>query len=338
MLVDNYVFVKWSPQSKKWYVNKGYNFTQYGDMFMCKTEDLPRYSKVPIKIKCDYCNAIIKTTWANRCRNEHKNDACVHCRQKRTSENTLEERRLKLYNKALDFCDSKGYKLLTSIEEISTSSSVVSCLCPKHGIFEIKIYALVLQHGCKMCQYESNSKKLRLNVDDVEKMFAQYGGKLLNKENYTGWSDKNLEVQCPKCGKPFNTSFYAFIKQHGQICDECSKTISIGESKIKTYLDNNNIEYIQQKRFIDCKDINTLPFDFYLPRYNMCIEYNGQQHYMPIDYFGGEKHYESQIKHDKIKANYCSNNNINLLIIPYWDVGNIEDILNKELILYDDIV
>ena len=70
----------------------------------------------------------------------------------------------------------------------------------------------------------------------------------------------------------------------------------------------------------------------------MCIEYNGQQHYMPIDYFGGEKHYESQIKHDKIKANYCSNNNINLLIIPYCDVDNIEDILNKELILYDDIV
>ena len=70
----------------------------------------------------------------------------------------------------------------------------------------------------------------------------------------------------------------------------------------------------------------------------MCIEYNGRQHYEAIDYFGGEKHYESQIKHDKIKANYCLNNKINLLIIPYWDIDNIEYILNKELILHNNIV
>lgn len=338
MLIDSQVFVKWSRQNKEWYVNKGYNFTQYGDVFMCKVDDLPKYSKTPIKIKCDYCNEIIETTWASRCRNEHKTDAYVHCRQKRTSENTLKERRLKLYNKALDFCSSNGYELLTNIEEISTSSSIVYYLCPKHGVFETKIYALVLHHGCKMCQYENNAKKSRLNVDDVEKMFNKYGGKLLNKEDYTGWSDKNLKAQSPKCGKLFITSFYAFIKNHGQICEECSKTISVGESKIKTYLENHNIEYISQKRFIDCKDTNTLPFDFYLPHYNMCIEYNGRQHYEAIDYFGGEKHYESQIKHDKIKANYCLNNKINLLIIPYWDIDNIEYILNKELILHNNIV
>ena len=51
-----------------------------------------------------------------------------------------------------------------------------------------------------------------------------------------------------------------------------------------------------QKRFKDCKDKRQLPFDFYLPSYNVCIEYQGEQHYRPIDHFGAEVKFKQQVK------------------------------------------
>ena len=39
--------------------------------------------------------------------------------------------------------------------------------------------------------------------------------------------------------------------------------------------------------------------DLYIPKYNILIEYNGEQHYRPIDYFGGEKQFEIQQEHDR---------------------------------------
>jgi hypothetical protein len=65
----------------------------------------------------------------------------------------------------------------------------------------------------------------------------------------------------------------------------------------------------------NCKDKQKLPFDFYLPNYNICIEFNGEQHYKPIKWFGGEKTLEGIKKRDKIKMEYCQNNNIPLIII-----------------------
>ena len=84
-----------------------------------------------------------------------------------------------------------------------------------------------------------------------------------------------------------------------------------------------------QKSFSDCKNINVLKFDFYLPKYNLCIEYNGIQHYQAIDYFGGEERFKQQQKLDTIKQQWCTENNIKLIIIPYLDFS----ILNQEYIL-----
>lgn len=82
-------------------------------------------------------------------------------------------------------------------------------------------------------------------------------------------------------------------------------------------LENNNIQYVPQYRFDDCKYKGQLSFDFYLPEYNICIEYQGKQHYVPIEYFGGQKNFETQIHRDNIKKEYCNKNNILLIDIPY---------------------
>ena len=115
----------------------------------------------------------------------------------------------------------------------------------------------------------------------------------------------------------------------GKGCPQCNE--SKGERYIRQWLYDNNIPCITQKIFNDCKDTKPLPFDFYLPDYNLCIEFDGEQHYRPIEYFGGQKQFEYIQKHDKIKTKYCENNNIKLLRIPYFK--NIEEELSNFLFI-----
>lgn len=102
----------------------------------------------------------------------------------------------------------------------------------------------------------------------------------------------------------------------GKGCPRCNE--SSGERMVRQWLSKNNISFVFQKIFDDCVDINALPFDFYLPDYNAAIEYQGGQHYFPVEHFGGEDSFKRQQRHDKIKEDYCSANNIRLLCIPYY--------------------
>jgi hypothetical protein len=74
-----------------------------------------------------------------------------------------------------------------------------------------------------------------------------------------------------------------------------------------------------------------LRFDFFIPTQNIAIEYQGKQHYEPIEIFGGEQAFKLQQKKDDIKRKYCSKSQINLLEIPYWEFDCIDDILLKEV-------
>ena len=87
----------------------------------------------------------------------------------------------------------------------------------------------------------------------------------------------------------------------------------VGELIIKSVLDKNNITYEEQKTFDECKFKNKLRFDFYLPEKNICLEFNGKQHYEPIAFFGGDTRFIEQQRNDKIKVNYCSENDIELI-------------------------
>lgn len=107
---------------------------------------------------------------------------------------------------------------------------------------------------------------------------------------------------------------------------------SKGEKECHKILSKNkNVKNILFQYTIDtCSYINPLPFDFKVELNNskyILIEYQGQQHYKPIEFWGGVKKYEEQIIKDKIKYDYCDKNNINLLIISYK--MNIENTINN---------
>lgn len=116
----------------------------------------------------------------------------------------------------------------------------------------------------------------------------------------------------------------------GQGCPQCQE--SHGERQIRQWLKERDITCIYQKTFSDCRNKKELPFDFYLPDYNMCIEYDGQQHFEPVDFAGKGKEWAKEQflviqLHDQIKNQYCQEHNVQLLRIPYYT--NIQEELEK---------
>ena len=96
---------------------------------------------------------------------------------------------------------------------------------------------------------------------------------------------------------------------------------------IANILNASGVKNERQKRFDECKYKQLLPFDFYLPEYNICIEYDGKQHFYPLEYFGGEEAYIELKKRDEIKNEFCIKNNIFLLRVGYKD--NIYNKINQ---------
>ena len=144
--------------------------------------------------------------------------------------------------------------------------------------------------------------------------------------------------KCKHCGEIYNKKF-SNVKNLVSICQKCSdKSQSNISKKTEEYLIKNKLKYIREYRIKYCRNIKPLPFDFYLPDYNICIEVDGIQHYEPAT-FGGisrekaiDNFRESKIR-DNIKTQYCKDNNIKLIRIPYWEFNDDTYLytLNKEL-------
>lgn len=102
----------------------------------------------------------------------------------------------------------------------------------------------------------------------------------------------------------------------------CGCQKSKGEECISQILRNMGIKFITQCKFDGCINPETnfrLPFDFYLPDYNCCIEYDGIQHFQPIQGWGGETAFQNTQKRDCIKNKFCESQDIQLIRIPYTD-------------------
>lgn len=116
----------------------------------------------------------------------------------------------------------------------------------------------------------------------------------------------------------------------------CGCNYSKGEAQVEQCLKELNIQYISQYTFKDCLTDKKclLRFDFYLPDYNCCIEYDGEQHFKYRKTgWNTEEHFKETQLRDSIKNKYCKNNNIKMIRIPYTDFNKISSnyILQKIL-------
>lgn len=114
----------------------------------------------------------------------------------------------------------------------------------------------------------------------------------------------------------------------------CGCLLSYYNMYISQLLTDKNIEH--KTEYTIYTDNGYYRFDFYLPQYNLFIEYDGEQHYKPVRYYNQTDEqmlssFKKTQEHDAIKNRYCEENNINLLRIPYWEKENIETIINNHL-------
>jgi hypothetical protein len=194
--------------------------------------------------------------------------------------------------------------------------------CPIHGDFLSTPNNHLSGHGCKKCQYdilETSDFNKKANI--IHNNFYDYS--LVNYIN----SRTKVKIICPKHGVFEQTPDNHISKKQG--CPYCNE--SKGEKEIKRILDELNIEYEQQYKLYEEKKKHPLMGDFYLSKYNIIIEYNGIQHYEPVELFGGLKNFNNIIDRDERKKNLCVLMNIKLLIITYKEFNNIKNIILKIL-------
>lgn len=210
-------------------------------------------------------------------------------------------------------------------------SSRVSCKCKKCGNeWGCYAYNLVAGHGCKKCGYKTVSKKKAIyDKESFDVKLAEITDEVVCVGEYTRIHKKAL-FECCKCGHQFRTTPHNILQ--GSRCPKCS--ISKGEVAVSKSLEENNISYIPQKKFDGLIGVGgrKLSYDFFLPDYNILIEYQGRGHYEPVNFANrerltGEQQFEKQIEHDKRKRNYAKENGYELIEIPYQQMKNIPDII-----------
>ena len=195
----------------------------------------------------------------------------------------------------------------------------VKIICRIHGIFEQTPNSHFNGKKCLKCYLEEKRKSMELKfIQESKKINGDlYDYSLVVYEK----SVCKVKIICPVHGVFLQTP-----NKHlqGQGCPICKE--SKGEKEISKFLEKKNIKYIREKRFNDCRNKNTLPFDFYLPDYNMCIEFDGEQHFKTNEHFGGEEIFKITQKNDNLKNDYCKKNNIKILRIRYDE--KIDDLFN----------
>lgn len=169
------------------------------------------------------------------------------------------------------------------------------------------------EFGEKRSSFLKN-KKGKYSIEQIQELLHSRGFKLLS-EPLEGEVRDTLEVECETCGKREKLKLSSFIYKDYH-CECYKNNFSKGERLVKGALKKEGIEFLQNYRFKDCKSKNPLSFDFYLPKYNCCIEYQGCQHYDRKEHQGLTRRknrcggFEELQKRDQIKREYCEGKNI----------------------------
>lgn len=220
-------------------------------------------------------------------------------------------------------------KPITVVGKYKNRNTKVLCRCDIDGY---EWYAspghLMNGVGCPECAGVLRKTKDTF-VDEMRRIHPQIEvlGDYVNNRT-------KIQCRCSLCNTTWSASPNALLSHHSS-CPACNQ--SSGEQKIYSILLSKGIEVILQYRFDDCRDMLSLPFDFYIPTSKVAIEYDGQQHFMPVDFGGRPRHVSEQNfeivkQHDAIKNQYCDTHGITLIRIPYTEFDNIEQILDKHLL------
>ena len=274
-------------------------------------------STYKMKWKCKRCSNIFERSWGKM--SQSRTFCCKEC-----SNNIIGEMQTKSECAILSIIESYGFKPIEKLNYKNTKTDIH--LIHKNGYkANTNLNDLVASKGNVHLFHKTNiytcdniRNWIKLNNLDIELISNEY------KSN----NSLSLDVRC-KCGEIYTTSWNELLTRHRFQCSKCSKSMSNIEYMTKIYLDKNNIQYNMQKTFDNLFGVRNgkLRFDFYLPKYNTCIEVDGEQH-EKISKFNGETCEEAKEKfliqkgNDEIKEKYCKETNLHLLRINWRDFRN----------------
>lgn len=261
----------------------------------------------PIEYKCLNCGRIYKKSRANHLY-ENKT-LCQKCNSARPS--ICREGFLKALKDNFEVLD-ENYET----KAISTKFHIRCKKCGEDFYHRIQMADLNGDFRCPRCETGP------VSIERLKKRFEEVG---LDKEfeiiSYEGIT-KPLIVR-HKCGYIFSRLPWNLLGR-SRGCPKCNPRRSAGEDKIYNFLKRNNIIFEEQKKF---PQLGTLSYDFFLPEQKVLIEYQGIQHYEPVEYFGGEEKFIQQVDRDNRKKKFAEEEGYYLLEIPSSKFNDIEKIL-----------
>jgi len=207
-----------------------------------------------------------------------------------------------------------------SLVNYINSSNKVEIICREHGTFYMNPSNHLNGQGCSRCVglNKKTTKEFKISANRVHGDIYDYS--LVNYNN----NRTKVRIICNSHGE-----FDQIPKDHlnGSGCKLCIS--SKGEELVESILKSFGLKYEREFRFKDCVGISgmILPFDFYLSKLNLLIEYDGRQHYESVSKFGGVLAFNNLKLNDNIRNIWCSNNNIKLVRIKYDNIINDLDIL-----------
>lgn len=227
--------------------------------------------------------------------------------------------------KVKTYASTNNYSLL-EVGSFQKSKTLITLTCNNNHTFTKKFELIVegkrcpLCHGPKSLPPTARNKNIQIMCDEIGYKFNGY---ILENG-----ARSILDLTCSR-NHSYHPLYYNFITNKYK-CGECAvyDKSSYKCREILTHIEHMGYVVKSEHTFKNCKNILPLPFDFYLPELNMCIEYDGEQHFHVIDFWGGETALEKQKINDEIKNNYCIENGIHLLRIKY-DIENYIDVVEN---------
>lgn len=200
--------------------------------------------------------------------------------------------------------------------EYTGAFSPVTIICRKHGPFTISAHNHLNGQGCPLCGNEKKGAYRKVSLEDFirranKKHHNKYDYSLVDLKNT--WS--KVDIICPIHGK-FSQKANDHLRGIG--CPECGKRFGISEKEVLNALENKygNVAYQKPFPFLKSKT-SCQTVDFFLPDYNIGIEYQGDQHFRPKTRFGGEIGYEKIKDRDTRKFQKCEANGIKMFYISF---------------------
>lgn len=273
-----------------------------------------------LAFRCE-CGNVFSTTWQKML--ERNKCYCTNCMNKHHLDT------IRISPKQVENLFTQHHYKLIDVTQYKNNSQPLECI-NEEGYYGFITYNNLLKHNNVQIRPFSPMGNNYKNVIKNLQLFVKINHYNCEIIDYYGnihlESDTYIKCKC-QCGKYFYPTISNLIIDKQFRCNECSSMSKL-EQLTKNYLDAKNIQYIQQYTFNDCKNHKCLPFDFYLPQYNCCIEVDGHLHFRPsnwrIDESEKEHRFQTIQKHDNIKTQYCQQNNIPLLRIPYWDFYRVQ--------------